>query len=212
MTTSAERNEEIARQAEADLNSYQAKTGTGQKGATDAPGVDSHVEKKFPGAQVTTGDGLSTGASYNKRIPPSEGGELDDRSRRALKPSQTRDSHFEGAGGPVDEIRETYADQPGRNDNDVVPAGVPHGNHSGLGGIAAEGKEASIHNVGTDPPGPGGSQFPGDKYYRPEDVPDSISAEGHVAPESVTQRVGRRRAIRREGEVAILGTGGISNL
>lgn len=63
-------------------------------------------------------------------------------------------------------------------------------NVEGLGGvndIATQGKQASQANVGKKPPGPGGSQFKGDNYYTPESVPDSISAEGWVAPESVTE-------------------------
>jgi hypothetical protein len=73
--------EQIAKEAERDLNSYQAKTGNNRpEGYADAS-VNSYVERKFPGAQVTTGDELSTNASYDKRIPPSEGGILDDRGR-----------------------------------------------------------------------------------------------------------------------------------
>lgn len=70
----------IAKQAELDLNSYQAKQGLNNSSVDDS-GVDAGVEKKFPGAEVKTGDELSTSGSYNKRIPPSEGGELDDRGR-----------------------------------------------------------------------------------------------------------------------------------
>lgn len=77
----------IAKQAELDLNSYQAKQGLNNSSAENA-GVDFGVESKFPGAEVKTGDDLSTNASYNKRIPPSEGGELDDRGR-LVTPSHT---------------------------------------------------------------------------------------------------------------------------
>ncbi|KAK1235908.1 hypothetical protein PQX77_000859 [Marasmius sp. AFHP31] len=160
---SSNRNEEIARQAEADLNSYQTKTGA------------------FHGAQVVTGDDLSTNASYNKRIPPSEGGEIDDRGR------QTRGSHFEGEGGPVEQIEQSYINQPGQNDSDVVAGSVPIKDHSGLPGTAAEGIEASIHNVGRNSPGPGGSQYKGADYRTPEDVPDSIAAERNIPPSSITQ-------------------------
>lgn len=72
--------EDISRQAEVDLNTDQAKVGSRQQGLAEA-GVDSHAEKKFPGAEVLTGDELSTNRGYNKRIPPSEGGILDDRGR-----------------------------------------------------------------------------------------------------------------------------------
>lgn len=70
----------IAHQAEADLNSYSAKQGL-NNASLDGAGVDSGVEKKFPGAEVKYDTDLSTNASYNKRIPPGEGGELDARGR-----------------------------------------------------------------------------------------------------------------------------------
>jgi hypothetical protein len=101
---------------------------------------------------------------------------------------QTRGHHYEGKGGPLDKLNDSYEEQPGQNDNDVVPARVPK--VDGLGSvddIANKGQEASTSNVGRNPPGPGGSQFKGENYYVPESVPDSISAEGNVAPESVTE-------------------------
>ncbi|CAN8097361.1 unnamed protein product [Discula destructiva] len=98
----------IAKQAEADLNSYGAKQGLNNTGIDDA-GVDTGVESKFPGASVKYGSDISTSGSYNKRIPPSEGGEQDDRGR------QTRGAQFEGSGGPEDKL-----DTSGDNDNDVV--------------------------------------------------------------------------------------------
>lgn len=72
--------EEISRKAEADLGTAQAYGNNRHEGLAEA-GVDSYAEKKFPSAQVLTGDELSTNAGYNKRIPPSEGGVLDDRGR-----------------------------------------------------------------------------------------------------------------------------------
>lgn len=72
----------IAAQAERDLNSYQAKTGAGrQSSGGDDAGVDTNVENKFPGAKVQYGDDLTTSASYNRKIPVEEGGEVDDRGR-----------------------------------------------------------------------------------------------------------------------------------
>lgn len=53
--------------------------------------------------------------------------------------------------------------------------------------ILDQGASAARNNVGSSPPGPGGAQFKGEEYYRPGSVPDSISAEGYVPPESVTQ-------------------------
>lgn len=75
----------IAKQAEVDLNSHQAKHGLNNSSINEA-GVDSGVEKKFPGAEVKYDQELSTNASYNKRIPPEEGGELDDRGRYVCFP------------------------------------------------------------------------------------------------------------------------------
>ena len=174
--------EEISKRAEADLNTDQAKTGANRHEGLAEAGVDSYAEKKFPGAEILTGDELSTNRGYNKRIPPSEGGILDDRGR------QTRGEHYEGQGGPIDKLNESYEQQPGQNDNDVVPANVPK--TSGLGSvndIATQGQAASVANVGRKAPGVGGSQFKGEDYYTPESVPDSISAEGNIAPSSVNQ-------------------------
>lgn len=75
--------EQISKNAEADLNSYQAKTGNARAEGLDDAGVNSYAEKKFAneGANVEYGENLSTNAGYNKRIPPSEGGALDDKGR-----------------------------------------------------------------------------------------------------------------------------------
>lgn len=73
--------EQIAKDAERDLNTYQAKTGNARHQADDEAGVNSFAASKFENAQVTTGDELSTNRGYNRRIPESEGGELDDRGR-----------------------------------------------------------------------------------------------------------------------------------
>lgn len=70
----------------------------------------------------------------------------------------------------------------------MVPASVPKAD--GLGGvndISTQGADAAVHNVGHNPPGPGGEKYRGSEYYVPESVPDSISAEGNIAPESVVQ-------------------------
>ncbi|KAH7244757.1 hypothetical protein B0J15DRAFT_552372 [Fusarium solani] len=174
--------EQIAKQAEQDLNTYQAKTGNARRQDADNAGVNPLVENQFEGAQVEFGDELSTNRGYNKRIPPSEGGILDDRGRQA------RGEQYEGEGGPIDKLNQSYQQQGGQNDNDVVGGRVPQ--TSGLGSakdIASQGQEAARANVGRNPPGPGGSQFKGEDYYQPESVPDSISAEGWVAPDSVTQ-------------------------
>lgn len=73
--------EKLAKQCEADLNTYQSKTGNARPQGLDDGGVNTYAEKKFATGEVQTGDELSTNRGYNKRIPPSEGGMLDDRGR-----------------------------------------------------------------------------------------------------------------------------------
>ncbi|KAM0325695.1 hypothetical protein ACHAQA_006995 [Verticillium albo-atrum] len=105
---------DVAAGAEADLNTYQSKTGAAREQADDAAGVRSNAENKFPGADVKYGDDLSTNAGYNKRIPPEEGGDRDARGRQA------RGEHYDhnkGDGGPAAGLD---ADRPtGQNDTDV---------------------------------------------------------------------------------------------
>lgn len=74
---------QIANRAEKDLNTYQAKTGEARKQADNDSGTNAMAEKEFAkyGAELKDGDELSTNAGFNKRIPPSEGGETDDRGR-----------------------------------------------------------------------------------------------------------------------------------
>jgi hypothetical protein len=71
----------IAAEAERDLNSPQAKTGGTRGIADDDAGVNSAATKKFEGSTVGYQPDISTNAGYNKRIPPEEGGELDDKGR-----------------------------------------------------------------------------------------------------------------------------------
>lgn len=82
----------------------------------------------------------------------------------------------------------------GENDNDVVTRKalgrsdiVGAGKERKGNDILDQGASAATNNVGRNPSGPGGSKYKGEDYYRPESVPDSISAEGYVPPESVTQ-------------------------
>ncbi|EWG40926.1 hypothetical protein FVEG_03148 [Fusarium verticillioides 7600] len=174
--------EQIAKEAEMDLNTYQAKTGNARPQDIEGAGVNPHAENKFESAQVEFGDELSTNAGYNKRIPPSEGGIVDDKGRQA------RGQHYEGEGGPLDKLAKANDERGGYNDNDVVGANVTK--TSGLGAaddLASKGQEAQRANVGRNPPGPGGSQYKGEDYYQPESVPDSISAEGNIAPDSVIE-------------------------
>ncbi|KAF7560494.1 hypothetical protein G7046_g3653 [Stylonectria norvegica] len=169
--------EQIAKDAEADLNTYQSKTGKARREGLDDAGVNSNAEKKFDGAKVTYGDDLSTNRGDNRRIPPSEGGELDARGR------QTHGQDFEGEGGPADKHLPS-----GENDHDVVGAKVSKADGLGRGGdIARDGQEASQVNTGKDSLRRSGAQFKGEDYYSPESVPDSIAAENLLPPGSVTQ-------------------------
>lgn len=95
---------------------------------------------------------------------------------------QATGQQYEGRGGPLDDFEQT-----GRNDNDVVGARPDNQGLGGSGDILQEGMAATRTNVGRNPPGPGGSAYKGENYFTPESVPDSISAEGWIAPESVTE-------------------------
>lgn len=87
MAPSEEELTRIANQAEADLNTYQAKTGAAREQTDEPAGVRSVPGNRFPGADVKyQGEDLSTNASWNKRIPPSEGGDTDDRGRYVFSP------------------------------------------------------------------------------------------------------------------------------
>lgn len=81
MAPSADELRKIANEAEADLNTYQAKTGAARGRDIDEAGVDTRVEKGFEGAKVSYEPEQVTNASYDRRIPPEEGGETDDRGR-----------------------------------------------------------------------------------------------------------------------------------
>ncbi|KAJ4158119.1 uncharacterized protein LMH87_008659 [Akanthomyces muscarius] len=172
----------IANQAEADLNTYQAKTGAARAQGLDQAGINSMAEKKFEdrGAQVTQGDELSTNGSFNKRIPPSEGGVLDDKGR------QSRGEQFDDTERSLDKLNQP-SKHTATNDGDVVPARVPP--VGGLGGqddITTKGQKAQISNVGTNPSGPGGGVYKGKKYDT-DSVPDPNSAEGYIQPESAVE-------------------------
>ncbi|KAK8041872.1 hypothetical protein PG993_006395 [Apiospora rasikravindrae] len=167
----------VAEQAERDLNSYEAKTGHGKTSINDEAGVDTRVENKFPGAEVRYDADLSTNRGYNKRIPPEEGG-------------QTRGEHFEGTGGPEQKYERQQRDLGGYDNPRPRPAEgdafreVGHGDRNSA---LEAGREAAGANVSSDSKVRHKGQFKGSEYYTPESVPDSISAEGYVAPGSVTQ-------------------------
>ncbi|KAK6067651.1 hypothetical protein SCUP234_11520 [Seiridium cupressi] len=178
----------IADQAERDLNSYQAKTGAGKSSSNDDAGVDSRVENKFPGAQVQYDTDLSTNASYNKRIPPGEGGDLDSRGRQAI--SVPWISHFEGEGGPEHKLAQQQRDFGGENTYDSSGRRQPQGSDSyetGNRDAMSEGKEYVQSNLQSEGLPREKNKFPGSEYYTPESVPGSISSAGYEAPRSVTQ-------------------------
>ncbi|KAI4866425.1 hypothetical protein F4820DRAFT_447123 [Hypoxylon rubiginosum] len=191
MAPSVETLRHIADQAERDLNSYDAKTGAKKTSPNDEAGVDSRVEQRFPGAEVRYDQDLSTNASYNKRIPPEEGGDVDARGR------QTRGEHFEGVGGPEDKLERQARDFGGNNEFDAAatrPREVGSSSATDTttaygrnGDAMAEGREAVRSNVAGTKYNPRKEHFKGSDYYTPESVPGSISAEGYEAPDSVTQ-------------------------
>jgi hypothetical protein len=86
---------------------------------------------------------------------------------------QTRGEHFEGDGGPEDKLAQRERDMGGYNNT----------NELGARGDGAGGSDTRPLNEATIPRKP---QFKGEDYYRPEDVPDSVAAQGEVPPGSVT--------------------------
>ncbi|KAI1799511.1 hypothetical protein F4811DRAFT_568147 [Daldinia bambusicola] len=190
MAPSSETLRNIADQAERDLNSYEAKTGAHKTSVNDEAGVDTRVERKFPGADVRYDTDLSTNASYNRRIPPEEGGEVDARGR------QTRGEHFEGVGGPEDKLAREARDFGGNNEfnatgnrrgelglTSTTDPGVGYGQNDAFNA----GKEAVQANIEGTKRNPRKDHVKGSNYYTPESVPGSISAEGYEPPESVVE-------------------------
>lgn len=99
---------------------------------------------------------------------------------------QATGKEYEGVGGPEDKL----ARRGGRNDYDVEGESYPEqlGNTDlPRKGVLQEGQDAAAHNVGKNPPGPGGEKYRGSDYYTPETVPDSIATQNEVPPDSVIQ-------------------------
>lgn len=106
----------IAKQAERDLSAQKAPLSDSSKSSIPVPtnppnqakqetnspppfpaqesGVNENVEAKFPGAEVKVG---GQGASDNRQIPLSEGGDID-----PVTGKQTKAADFQGVGGPED--------------------------------------------------------------------------------------------------------------
>ncbi|TLS23163.1 uncharacterized protein PpBr36_06752 [Pyricularia pennisetigena] len=144
----------IAHQAEADLNTYEAKVGHDfRTGANFDAGVDTKAENKFPGAEVRYGEDLTTEVARGRQ------GDPDAADKEAQK------ARSKGNLGP-DNAVESRDDS-----NDPLKQGL----------------EASLNNVGSNPPGPGGSQFKGTHSSNPRDVPGRLDAEGLAPPSSVTE-------------------------
>ena len=89
----------------------------------DSSGIDPSVTSSFPGSTVTTGP-----ATSGRQIPPEQGGDtiIDSGRTKASHPSDgpgqsgsrseqrmTKDSDFEGEGGPEDKIAQIERDQGG---------------------------------------------------------------------------------------------------
>ncbi|KAI1655090.1 hypothetical protein F4813DRAFT_392079 [Daldinia decipiens] len=180
MAPSSETLRNIADQAERDLNSYEAKTGANRTSRNDEAGVDTRVEKKFPGADVRYDTDLSTNASYNKRIPPYEGGDIDAHGR------QTRGEHFEGVGGPKDKLAREARDFGGNNEFNAAGSQRREVGSSDVTEPTGGSGQSDAFAQGTKY-NPRKDHAKGSNYYTPESVSGSISAEGYEAPESVVQ-------------------------
>ncbi len=102
---------EIAREAERDLNSYQAKQGLNNDSltATTESGVNEPPQSKFPGSTVTYGSAAS-GSGDNREIPVEEGGDVLPSGR------VTKARDFEGEGGPEDKARLRAEENPGSDE------------------------------------------------------------------------------------------------
>ncbi|KAK5656001.1 hypothetical protein OQA88_5139 [Cercophora sp. LCS_1] len=212
----------IARQAEQDLNSYESKTGSGRDRATDyePAGVSDTLVSKFPGAQVKYGDDLVTSAGYDRRMPPDEGGDIDDHGRFI------HGHAYEGIGGPEDKMAHIYQHNPGGMDESIIKKWgkdprklvsetvdksrpnllpmdeqpYPMEDEAPKASEAMErGRRAGEVNLGRpetshkELPSRGSkrSMYKGSDYYAPESVPDTASQQGEVPPASV---INARRA------------------
>ncbi|KAG8625288.1 hypothetical protein KVT40_007039 [Elsinoe batatas] len=90
---------DMAKQAEQNLNSYDAKVGRGGNDSTLESGVNESGAQKFPGGDVVYG----SAASGSRRQP-----------HHPSRPTKARD--FEGLGGPEDKARKYAEDHGGADD------------------------------------------------------------------------------------------------
>jgi len=102
-------------------------------------GVNENVEAKFPGAEVKVG---GQGASDNRQIPVSEGGDVD-----PVTGKQTKAADFQGVGGPEDKAAIDREVRGGDNDirdnirqggETVRPAGSMSNNAAGGAGKSTQ--------------------------------------------------------------------------
>ncbi|KAK4227363.1 hypothetical protein QBC38DRAFT_455308 [Podospora fimiseda] len=204
----------IARDAEHDLNSYSAKTGSGKHHLPRYADTGiNDTEKKFPGSTLKVGDDVITSASYNRRIPGDEGGDVDDKGR------WIHGSAYEGVGGPEDKTAHVYLHNPGKIDETIVkgwgknPVELEKGSISTEGvlppeeamgdarrepphwtDVSEQGRRAARSNFGMTPENHGdlpehghkGSRYKGEFYETPESVPDQRADMNVVPPESTT--------------------------
>ncbi|KAL2192607.1 hypothetical protein P885DRAFT_47325 [Corynascus similis CBS 632.67] len=190
---------DIAQQAEREMNTYQSKTGAGKGRTTglDDYGVNDTVENKFPGSDVKVGDDLVTNQGYNRRIPPYEGG--DDKTAHVYQhnPGAIDEATVHGWGKDPRDL-ERAARRPDDDDSNLLPADQALGGRgrepAPRGDISEQGRLAAKTNVGlsadsrAEVPAQGsrGSQFKGAYYETPESVPDQRADQGAVPPRSVT--------------------------
>ncbi|KAK5112708.1 hypothetical protein LTR62_003806 [Meristemomyces frigidus] len=127
---------DIAKQAERDLNSTAAKTGSNSASdSTNESGVDEAGAARFAGGSVTYGSAAS-GAGDGREIPASEGGGVNPNTGRSFKAGD-----YEGLGGPEDKAQANAEARGG--DNDV------------RGNIRQKGESAAASDVARDGPAGG---------------------------------------------------------
>ncbi|KAM7197940.1 hypothetical protein V8F20_006388 [Naviculisporaceae sp. PSN 640] len=178
---------EIAHQAEIDLNKSEAKTGHKHRTGLGDTGVDDIVEKKFPGATVHAGDNNISSRSYNRKIPPEEGGDLDERGRPYHGSAYETTS---GTGGPIHAHGLKYEEPADPSRPDYLPRDAVREevNPSARSTEPMErGKLASESNRAGASKAPHPHPYRGADWEAPEGVPDEHATMGTIPPESVTE-------------------------
>jgi len=104
---------DIAKAAERDLNSNQAKQGHGSGLSADESGIDQSVTNKFPGSTAEYGSKVS-GAGDNREIPVEEGGDI---QKGTGRPTTAGDFDQGGPGEGPEHLKTQYEQQYGGNDD-----------------------------------------------------------------------------------------------